>query len=190
MKRRAIPFLLAAILAIAVAAPAEAQQRRQRQAAPQPEPLLTVSTDQPASCRVVDRFGASRSREFGSPATIALQPRQAGDAVVCVREGREGRAAVPERGRLVALPVSTATAAATPVRRFVSVADVHPDPARVRLRPEVERDLVFLRQRYEEGRLSERDYFKLRREAIARNAEGPTPRVARRAAPAPANRAS
>lgn len=185
MTTRMTPAFLAAILSIAVLAPAEAQQRR---VAPATQSLLTVSADLPASCRIVDRFGASRTREFGAPATIDLQPRQAGDAVVCVHDGKESRAAVSERDRQVAVPVSAATAAATPVGRFVTVAEVHPDPARLRLKPEVERDLVFLRQRYEEGRLSERDYFKFRRAVIASNEAGPAPRAARRAAPA--NRAS
>jgi hypothetical protein len=177
--RPALAFL-AAILVLAAVAPAEAQQRRAPPAAP---PLLTVQTDLPASCRVVDRFGASRSREFGSPATISLQPRQPDDSVVCVRDGKESRVAVPARGRQVAVPVGGATAAATPVRRLVTIGDVHPYPGRLRLKPQVEADLVHLRQRYEEGRVSERDYFKLRREAIARNDDGRAVRVARRAAP-------
>jgi hypothetical protein len=192
MTPRPALVLLAAALALSVFAPAEAQQRQQRRAASPPaaQPLLTVQTDLPASCRVVDRFGASRSREFGSPATIHLQPRQPDDTVVCVRDGKESRVMVPARGRLVAVPVSGATAAATPVRRLVTLADVHPYPGRMRLKPQVEQDLVVLRQRYEEGRVSERDYFKLRREAIARNDDGRVVRVARRAAPRNVTRTS
>jgi hypothetical protein len=190
MTPRPVLALLAAILAVAAVAPAEAQERQQRRAAPAAQPLLTVQTDLPASCRVVDRFGASRSREFGSPATIRLQPRAADDAVVCVRDGKESRAMVPARGRSVAVPVGGATAAATPVRRLVTVGDVHPYPGRLRLKPQVEQDLVHLRQRYEEGRVSERDYYKLRREAIARNDDGRVVRVARRSAPRSATRTS
>lgn len=185
MTSRPALALLVAMLALAALAPAEAQQHQPSRAAAAPaaQPLLTVQTDAPASCRVVDRFGASRSREFGSPATIALQPRQPDDSVVCVRDGKESRVAVPARGRQVAVPVGGATAAATPVRRLVTIGDVHPYPGRLRLKPQVEADLVHLRQRYEEGRVSERDYFKLRREAIARNDDGRVARVARRAPP-------
>lgn len=190
MTPRPALILLAAILALAALAPAEAQQRTQRRgaAAPAAQPLLTVQTDLPASCRVVDRFGASRSREFGSPATIRLVPRQADDTVVCVRDGKESRVGVPARGRAVAVPVAGATAAATPVRRLVTIGEVHPYPGRIRLKPQVEADLVHLRQRYEEGRVSERDYYKFRREAIARNDDGRVVRVARRAAPRNATR--
>lgn len=192
MTTRPALTLLVAILALAALAPAEAQQRAQRRAstAPAAQSLLTVQTDAPASCRVVDRFGASRSREFGSPATIRLAPRQADDAVVCVRDGKESRVQVSARDRMVAVPVAGASASATPVRRLVTIGDVHPYPGRIALKPGVEQDLVHLRQRYEEGRVSERDYYKLRRETIARNDDGRAVRVARRAAPRNVTRTS
>lgn len=180
--RPALAFLALAV-ALAAALPADAQQRRQRRAPPAPPPLVNVQTDLPASCRVVDGFGASRTREFGSPATVRLVPRRDDDTAVCVRDGREARAGIPTRARSVAVPVAGATAAATPVRRLVTAAEVHPYPGRIHLKPQVEADLVHLRQRYEEGRVSERDYFKLRREAIARNDDGRVQRIARRAAP-------
>ena len=184
--RPALAFLALAV-ALAMALPAEAQQqRRQRAAAPAPQPLVNVQTDLPASCRVVDGFGASRTREFGSPATVRLDPRRNDDTAVCVRDGKEARAGIPIGARGVSVPVAGATAAATPVRRFVTAAEVHPYPGRIALKPQIESDLVTLRQRYEEGRVSERDYFKLRREIIARNDDGRVVRLARRAA-APRN---
>lgn len=143
--------------------------------------LLTVQTDAAASCRVVDSLGASRTKEFGSPATIALPSRQAGDQVVCVRDGRETRAAVPTTGRRVDLAIGGATAAASPVRRLVTRAEVHPYPGTMRLTAKAEQDLVWLRQRYEEGRITERDYFAHRRDVIARGASIETPRATRRA---------
>jgi len=133
--------------------------------------LLTVQTDGGASCRVVDRFGGSRTREFGAPATVPLSPRDATDQIVCVRDGREARTPVPVKGPRVALTVAGSTRAASPVRRFVSAGEVHPYPGRLRLKPQTERDLVWLRQRFEEGPLTEREYFDHRRLTIARDAD-------------------
>ena len=133
--------------------------------------LLTVQTDGGASCRVVDRFGGSRTREFGAPATVQLSPRDATDQIVCVRDGREARVAVPVKGPRVALAVAGSTRAASSVRRFVSAGEVHPYPGRMRLKPQTERDLVWLRQRFEEGQITEREYFDHRRLTIARDAD-------------------
>ncbi|MBL8698986.1 MAG: hypothetical protein JNK67_11475 [Alphaproteobacteria bacterium] len=146
--------------------------------------LLTVETDAAASCRVVDAHGGSRTKEFGAPATVALASRQAGDQVVCVRDGRETRAAVPAAGRRVALTLGGATTLATPVRRLVTTASVHPYPGAMRLTARAEQDLVWLRQRYEEGAISERDYFARRREVIARGAVLEPARAPRRTAAA------
>ncbi len=143
--------------------------------------LLTVQTDGGASCRVVDRFGGSRTREFGAPATVQLSPREATDQLVCVRDGREARMPVPVKGQRVALAVSGSTRAASPVRRFVSAGEVHPYPGRMRLKPQTERDLVWLRQRFEEGQISEREYFDHRRLTIARDADLRPARVVRKA---------
>ena len=143
--------------------------------------LLTVQTDGNASCRVVDRFGGSRTKEFGAPATVQLSPRDATDQIVCVRDGREARMAVPVTGPRVTLAVAGSTRTASPVRRFVSTGEVHPYPGRMRLQPQTERDLVWLRQRFEEGRISEREYFDHRRLTIVRDAELRPVRVVRKA---------
>jgi hypothetical protein len=170
MTSRPVLASLAFFLVLAAVDAADAQQRRQR-SAPSGE-LVTVRTDLPASCRVVDGFGASRTREFGAPATVRLTPRAADDTVVCVHDGKEGRAAIAPAARGVDVAVASATAAATPVRRFVAVEEVHPYPGRIALGAQAERELVQLRQRYEEGRLGEREYFRFRREVIARGAGG------------------
>lgn len=177
-------WMLGVVTALAcLAAEATAQDRKAPRRAAGAS-LLTVQTDAAASCRVVDSHGASRTKEFGSPATIALPSRQAGDQVVCVRDGRETRAAVPSTGRRVDLALGGATVAASPVRRLVKGADVHPYPGTMRLTVKAEQDLVWLRQRYEEGRITERDYFAHRRDVIARGGSLETPR--RTAASAPA----
>lgn len=172
---------LFAVLVIGLAAGEVAAQERAPRQRPAGAGLLTVETDLAASCRVVDARGASRTREFGAPATIALAARAAGDQVVCVRDGREVRAAVPATGRRVAVSVGGASAAATPVRRLVTPADVHPYPGTMRLTAKAEQDLVWLRQRFEEGAIDERAYFAHRRDVIARGAVlEPSRAVARR----------
>lgn len=159
-----------------------------QQAAPRAT-LLTVQTDGGASCRVVDRFGGSRTREFGTPATVELVPREATDQLVCVRDGREARTAVPTTGQRVALTVAGSTRAASPVRRFVSTGEVHPYPGRMQLKPQTERDLVWLRQRFEEGQFSERAYFDHRRLVIARDADlRPAPVMRKASAGKPASK--
>lgn len=181
MRMRWMLGVMTALACFAVEATAQDRKAPRRAAGAS---LLTVRTDAAASCRVVDAHGASRTKEFGSPATIALPSRQAGDQVVCVRDGRETRAAVPTTGRRVDLALGGATVAASPVRRLVTGADVHPYPGTMRLTAKAEQDLVWLRQRYEEGRITERDYFAHRRDVIARGASLETPR--RTAASAPA----
>jgi hypothetical protein len=168
MTSRPVLASLAFVLVFAAVDAADAQQRRQR-SAPAGD-LVTVRTDLPASCRVVDGFGASRTREFGAPATVRLAPRAADDAVVCVHDGKESRVVIAPGAGGVDVPVSGAVAAPTPVRRFVAVEEVHPFPGRLSLGPQAERELVQLRQRYEEGRIGEREYFRFRRAAIARGA--------------------
>lgn len=183
-------WMMPAILALAcVASAAGAQDERARRRAPSPA-LLTVETGVPASCRVVDSEGASRTKEFGAPATIALGSRRPGDLVVCVRDGRERRVALPATGRRVGVAMDGVTAAAAPVRRLVTPGEVHPYPGHMRLSPKAEQDLVWLRQRYEEGVIAERDYFAFRRDVIARGASPaarasapPSRQPARRTAP-------
>jgi len=163
-------WMTTAMLGLAcLASAAEAQETRKPRRPPAPA-LLTVETGAPASCRVVDSWGASRTKEFGAPATIALTERRPGDQVVCVRDGREGRVAVPAAGRSVGVAMGAATLAAAPVRRLVTPVEVHPYPGQMRLSPKAEQDLVWLRQRYEEGVIGERDYFAFRRDVIARGA--------------------
>jgi hypothetical protein len=160
--------LVIATLALLLAA-AEAQERpRGRTPATR---LVNVQTDPvPAACRIVDGGGAAKSHEFGTPASVPVERRARDLGVLCKRDGyQDGRGAIAPRMRSV--KVTMIAGAGTAARVPKTIADVHPHPQRLRLSRQAEADLVWLRERFETGALSERDYFQRRRELIVREAK-------------------
>jgi hypothetical protein len=159
---------LAVAMTISAAAIADDASARASSSTPG-APLLHVATDGGrATCRVYNAAGAPLTGEFGAPATVAVSRRMSGDQVVCFAADGESRVTLDAGAQSVTMASRTGRAAMTH-RRSGAAADIHPDRGRIKLSAQAERDLVWLRERFEAGQIEERTYFQRRREVINRD---------------------
>ena len=165
----------AAALLWTVAADAQ-QQQRQRQprataqpapraqpAPPAPTPVARVQTDPTgAACTIMGAQGQTLSRTFGTPEAVPLTGRAGGERVVCNKPGfSEARTALAPEGQ-----TTTVALAVDPRSRVATRETIQPGGGvRIRDVPTAD-ELVALRQRYLDGKVSERRYFNARRYII------------------------